>query len=234
MTDEEKYIAWRNANSRIDRHNVTDTSIGHKHIHWNNGVDRHKAYLDGLSDGRKEECFEQNNDGTIRPCEVMKENEQLKEDVLEKQDLINDYVMDNAKLEKENAELKAEKQQIQEQVKKILLDENAETGDIRKLIGMDWYDVKEIEQLKYNLKCRNDELAESKAEIKQIIERERVVPEHYLCEMIEKCKELKAQVEKMKCCANCKHKFESRKKGGYTMPCEATEYKPCDKWELAK
>lgn len=78
MTDEEKYIAWRNANSIIDRHNVTDTSIGHKHIHWNNGVDRHKAYLDGLSDGRKEECFEQNNDGTIRPCEVMKENEELK------------------------------------------------------------------------------------------------------------------------------------------------------------
>lgn len=35
-------------------------------------------------------------------------------------------------------------------------------------------------------------------EIKQIIERERVVPEHYLCEMIEKNKELKAQIEKMK------------------------------------
>lgn len=83
---------------------------------------------------------------------------------------------------KENAELKAEKQQIQEQVKKILLDDNAEIGDIKKLVGMDWYDVKEIEQLKYNLKCCDDELAESKAEIKQIIERERVVPEHYLIE----------------------------------------------------
>lgn len=83
MTDEEKYITWRNANSRIDRHNVTDTSIGHKHIHWNTGVDRHKAYLDGLADGRKEECFEQNNDGTIRPCEVMKENEELKAQIEE-------------------------------------------------------------------------------------------------------------------------------------------------------
>lgn len=52
------------------------------------------------------------------------------------------------------------------------------------------------------LEKENEQL---KAEIKQIIERERVVPEHYLCEMIEKNKELKAQIEKMKCCTNCKH-----------------------------
>lgn len=52
-----------------------------------------------------------------------------------------------------------------------------------------------------NLRKENTEL---KAKIKQIIERERVVPEHYLCEMIEKNKKLKAQIEKMKCCENCK------------------------------
>ncbi len=50
-------------------------------------------------------------------------------------------------------------------------------------------------ELKYNLKCRDDELAESKAEINQIIERERVVPEHYLCEMIEKNKELNKKLK---------------------------------------
>ena len=37
-----------------------------------------QAYLDGLAEGRKEKCLEQNKDGTIRPCEVMKENEELK------------------------------------------------------------------------------------------------------------------------------------------------------------
>lgn len=40
-----------------------------------------QAYLDGLAEGRKEKCLEQNKDGTIRPCEVMKENEQLKEQI---------------------------------------------------------------------------------------------------------------------------------------------------------
>lgn len=37
------------------------------------------AYLDGLAEGRKEKCLEQNKDGTIRPCELLKENEELKE-----------------------------------------------------------------------------------------------------------------------------------------------------------
>lgn len=37
-----------------------------------------KGYLDGLAEGRKEKCLEQNNDRTIRPCEVMKENDELK------------------------------------------------------------------------------------------------------------------------------------------------------------
>lgn len=39
----------------------------------------YKMYKLGLEEGRKEECLEQNKDGTIRPCEVMKENEELKE-----------------------------------------------------------------------------------------------------------------------------------------------------------
>lgn len=43
-----------------------------------------------------------------------------------------------------------------------------------------------------------EENAKLKAEKQQIVERERVVPEHYLCEMIEKNKELKAQIEKIK------------------------------------
>lgn len=39
-----------------------------------------QIYLDGLAEGRKEKCLEQNKDGTIRPCEVMKENEELKKE----------------------------------------------------------------------------------------------------------------------------------------------------------
>lgn len=38
----------------------------------------YNGVLKGLAEGKKEKCLEQNNDGTIRPCEVMKENEQLK------------------------------------------------------------------------------------------------------------------------------------------------------------
>lgn len=41
----------------------------------------YQMYRLGLAEGRKEKCFEQNKDGTIRPCEVMKDNEELKEDV---------------------------------------------------------------------------------------------------------------------------------------------------------
>lgn len=42
---------------------------------------RKQDYLAGLTEGRKEKCFEQNSDGTIRPCEVMKENAELKEQI---------------------------------------------------------------------------------------------------------------------------------------------------------
>ena len=44
-----------------------------------------KIYLDGLAEGRKEKCLEQNNDGTIRPCEVMKENAELKAQIEKQQ-----------------------------------------------------------------------------------------------------------------------------------------------------
>ena len=39
---------------------------------------KYQMYKLGQVEGRKEKCLEQNNDGTIRPCEVMKDNEQLK------------------------------------------------------------------------------------------------------------------------------------------------------------
>ena len=42
-----------------------------------------QAYLDGLAEGRKEKCLEQNKDGTIRPCEVMKEHAELSNSVIE-------------------------------------------------------------------------------------------------------------------------------------------------------
>lgn len=103
---------------------------------------------------------------------------------------------------------------------------------------------KENEQLKYNLKCRDDELAELKAklkryeetikaEINQIIERERVVPEHYLCEMI----------DKVHCCQMCKHLLN----GGSCLKGDTEEVKKwenflietrrknfCKNWELAE
>lgn len=89
-----------------------------------------------------------------------------------------------------------------------------------------------IAELKYNLKCRDDELAESKAEINQIIERERVVPEHYLCEMIDKNKELKAQVEKMKCCNNCKNAHYDWREQVLEGICN--ECRNYNKWESAE
>lgn len=82
-------------------------------------------------------------------------------------------------LEEENERLKAEKQQMQEQVKKIILDENAEIGDLRKIVGMDWYDVKEIEQLKADLE-----------------------------EARKHCKAVDEVNVKLRCCGNCKHKVE--------------------------
>lgn len=101
------------------------------------------------------------------------------------------------------------------------------------------------------------ENAKLKAENKQIIERERVVPEHYLIEMIEKCKELKAQIEeqkthckavdemneKMRCCENCKHNgsdSEIGENGDYTdytcIQCDdfSTKENPYPNWELAE
>lgn len=61
----------------------------------------------GLSEGRKEKCLEQNKDGTIRPCEVMKENAELKEQI---EKLKNNYKKQRNRrideLQKENAELK--------------------------------------------------------------------------------------------------------------------------------
>lgn len=67
----------------------------------------------------------------------------------------------------------------------------------------------ENEQLKYNLKCRDDELAESKA-----------------------------QIEKMKCCGNCKHwVHESIQK--YCLLTSPNflikrQVDVCDKWELVE
>lgn len=51
MKDEEKWEAWRNANAEIQK--PYKESV-HKHIIWYQGVDRRKAFLDGLAEGRKE------------------------------------------------------------------------------------------------------------------------------------------------------------------------------------
>lgn len=102
-----------------------------------------------------------------------------------------------------------------------------------------------------------NEIAKLKKENKQIVERERVVPEHYLIEMIEKNKELKAQIEeqkahckavdevneKMKFCGNCGHNgsdSEIGENGDYTdytcIQCDdfSTKENPYPNWELAE
>lgn len=56
----------------------------------------------GLAEGRKEKCFEQNKDGTIRPCEVMKENEELHRDKTELTNLVTELKTKVTELEKEN------------------------------------------------------------------------------------------------------------------------------------
>lgn len=53
MTDEEKWETWRNANAEIQK---PYGGRFHKHIVWYEGVDRRKAFLDGLAEGRKEVC----------------------------------------------------------------------------------------------------------------------------------------------------------------------------------
>lgn len=39
-----------------------------------------EGYKDGLAEGRKIQCGEQGKDGMLKPCEVMKENAELKKD----------------------------------------------------------------------------------------------------------------------------------------------------------
>lgn len=63
---------------------------------------------------------------------------------------------------------------------------------VEKLTGSTFLWRKAVENYK-------EKIARLKAEINQIIEREKVVPEHYLCEMIEKNKELKEENEQLKC-----------------------------------
>lgn len=109
---------------------------------------------------------------------IAKMNKAIEEkEILEAYESHCDEIEEDAKwIAEENARLKAEKQQMQEQVKKIILDENAEIGDLRKIVGMDWYDVKEIEQLKADLE-----------------------------EARSHCKEVDEVNAKLRCCDNCKH-----------------------------
>lgn len=62
-----------------------------------------KGFKSGLAEGRKE-CMEQNKDGTLKPCAVMKDNTTLRS------------VKEN--LEKENAELKKEISELKEKLNK--------------------------------------------------------------------------------------------------------------------
>lgn len=69
---------------------------------------------DGLAEGRKEKCLEQNKDGTIRPCEVMKENEELKAEI---ENLKKTYRKQrNRRID----ELQKENEQLKQQVKEYL------------------------------------------------------------------------------------------------------------------
>lgn len=46
--------------------------------------------------------------------------------------------------------------------------------------------------------------------------------------------ELRAQIEKMKCCDNCKYYDSIEKSFGYPCKMEKHYTKPCDEWELAE
>lgn len=70
MTDEEKLA------EKIICSKCSD-DINRNYIHCH-ACHRCDDFIKGLAEGRKEKCLEQNKDGTIRPCEVMKENAELK------------------------------------------------------------------------------------------------------------------------------------------------------------
>lgn len=64
MTDEEKWEKWRNKNAEIIR---PYGGRVHKHIVWHEGVDRRKAFLDGLAEGRKEKWHDLRKDPNDLP-----------------------------------------------------------------------------------------------------------------------------------------------------------------------
>lgn len=70
----------------------------------------------------------------------------LEEGRKEKEEFIGMFI--NVDLEKENAELKAQVEEIQNKVKQILLDNNAEIGQLREVVGLDWCDKDYAEELK--------------------------------------------------------------------------------------
>lgn len=76
-------------------------------------------------------------------AELEKENEQLKAYESHWEEIEEDAKV----IAKENEQLKEEKQQIQEQVKQILLDDNAKIGQLREVVGLDWCDKDYVEKL---------------------------------------------------------------------------------------
>ena len=121
--DEEKWEIWRNKNAEIKK--PYGGSV-HKHIVWYEGVDRRKAFLDGLAEGRKDRnCINCSNH--------------------------------SSNLRKENVELKKE--------------------------------------------------------IKDLQTKDHIVPEHYLSEAIDRCNELKAQIDQMK--NFVKSMYEANKNDAY-------------------
>ena len=67
MTNEEKWEMWRNKNAEIKK---PYGGKSHKHIVWYEGVDRRKAFLDGLAEGGKE--LEKENEELKAQIEKMK------------------------------------------------------------------------------------------------------------------------------------------------------------------
>lgn len=111
-------------------------------------------------------------------------------------------------LEKENAKLKAEFEGIKNKVKQILLDDNAEIGQLREVVGLEWCDKDYVEKIEKE----NEEL---KAH----------------------CKAVDEVNVKMKCGGNCKHSYSVNTGGCYDTKCELTgcDCINCkDKWELVE
>ena len=69
---------------------------------------------------------------------------------------------------------------------------------------------------------------------KEIEEHLKIIHEQNIeyIDLFQEKEQLKAQIEKMKCCGNCNHKTEKIDTGAYLVPCQYyNNCKVCEKWE---